>query len=215
LVLTADRLHLFRVDNPGSDHGRARQVLTLPLAADKLIRACFTEQDEAARQGLCHDSYKFEASLRLDTGHRGDWPVLVYQSRAAAQPGPLAWPGQMPDRPLTAEELEEKEDFACGFQRKLRFNPMSRRYEMESPGPDCSDYFLSTTDRTAPLCSDHNARILVGQSRISDGAAMQFTDARIVRQIRPGDAVTEDRRRDRVTIETDPASGRIVRAYCG
>ncbi|PKP70555.1 MAG: hypothetical protein CVT83_03640 [Alphaproteobacteria bacterium HGW-Alphaproteobacteria-5] len=92
---------------------------------------------------------------------------------------------------------------------------MSRRYEMESPGPDCSDYFLSTTDRTAPLCSDHNARILVGQSRISDGAAMQFTDARIVRQIRPGDAVTEDRRRDRVTIETDPASGRIVRAYCG
>lgn len=208
-------LHLFRVDNPASDHGRARQVLTLPLGGDKLIRACFNERDEAARQGVCHDSYKFEAFLRLDEGHRGDWPVLIYQSRATARPGPLARPGTMPDRPLTIEELAEKEDPACSFQRKLRFNPMSRRYEMESPGPDCGDYFLPRPDQAVSLCREGSLAALAGQSRINDRAAMEFTGAGIVRQIRPGDAVTHDLRRDRVTIETDPATGRIVKAWCG
>ncbi|WP_425312199.1 I78 family peptidase inhibitor [Pseudorhizobium halotolerans] len=44
---------------------------------------------------------------------------------------------------------------------------------------------------------------------------MQRTGAKTVRQIQPGDMVTQDFREDRVTIETDPASGRVTRATCG
>ncbi|MGE4323306.1 MAG: I78 family peptidase inhibitor [Sphingobium sp.] len=208
-------LHLFRVENPGSDQGRAREVLVLPLAGDKVIRACFNARDETARRGACHDGYKYEAFLRLDERNRTAWPVLIYQSKASASLGPLARPGTMPDRPLTREKLAEKEDLTCTFRRTLRFNPMSRRYEMESPGPDCTDYFLPGPDSSVGLCRKSAVSALVGQSRINDRAATEFTGAGIVRQIRPGDAVTEDSRRERVTIETDPASGKIVRAWCG
>ncbi len=39
--------------------------------------------------------------------------------------------------------------------------------------------------------------------------------ARIVRHIRPGQGVTMDYRQERVTIETDPKTGKIVRAMRG
>jgi glutamine phosphoribosylpyrophosphate amidotransferase len=56
---------------------------------------------------------------------------------------------------------------------------------------------------------------LAGKNRISDQQAMQQTGATLVRQIKPGDPVTMDFHQERVTIETDPDSGRIVRAACG
>lgn len=129
-------LYLFRVDNPASDHSRAREVLALPLEGDRLIRACFNERDEAARQGICHDSYAYEAKLRLDEEHRGEWPVLIYRSKAVAHPGLLVSAGSIPDRPLATEEFTQREDRECSFQRKLRFNPITRRYEMDAPAPD-------------------------------------------------------------------------------
>ena len=72
---------------------------------------------------------------------------------------------------------------------------------------------------TAPglpgACSEDAAEALAGKARISDAEAQQITGATIVRQIRPGQGVTMDYRKERVTIETDPKTGRIVRAYCG
>ena len=67
----------------------------------------------------------------------------------------------------------------------------------------------------AGMCKPEAAEGLVGKSRLSDAEAMGLTGATIVRQIKPGDAVTMDYRQERVTIETDPASGKIVRAMCG
>jgi glutamine phosphoribosylpyrophosphate amidotransferase len=55
----------------------------------------------------------------------------------------------------------------------------------------------------------------VGEPKPTDGEAMQLTGAKTVRQIQPGDMVTQDFREDRVTIETNPASGLVVRATCG
>lgn len=208
-------LHLFRVDNPASDHGRAREVLTLPLGGDKLIRACFSEADEAARQGVCHDSYAFEASLSLDESNRGEWPVLVYSSLAMVHPGVLVEAGSNPDRPLTTEELAQKEDRRCSLERELRFDPITRRYEMDRPAPDCSSYFLPGANAAIGLCRERSIGILAGQTRINDGAAREFTGASIIRQIRPGDPVTEDLRPERATIETDPSTGKIVGAWCG
>ena len=61
---------------------------------------------------------------------------------------------------------------------------------------------------TAPAsgsCKAEAAQGLVGKPRLTDEAAIQRTGA----------MVTQDFREDRVTIETDPASGLVIRANCG
>ena len=74
---------------------------------------------------------------------------------------------------------------------------------------------LGTATGLPDACSEDAAEALAGKARIGDAEAQQITGATIVRQIRPGQGVTMDYRRERVTIETDPKSGKIVRAYCG
>jgi len=65
------------------------------------------------------------------------------------------------------------------------------------------------------LCRKKAAEALAGRNRISDAQAKRMTGATLVRQIKPGEPVTMDYRRKRITIETDPKTGKIVRAYCG
>lgn len=65
------------------------------------------------------------------------------------------------------------------------------------------------------FCREDAAETLAGRARIGDAEAQQTTGAVIVRQIRPGQGVTMDYRKERVTIETDPKSGKTIRAYCG
>ncbi|MGX5736194.1 I78 family peptidase inhibitor [Bosea thiooxidans] len=64
-------------------------------------------------------------------------------------------------------------------------------------------------------CRRDAAEALTGKPRIDDAQAMQLTGASIVRQIKPGQGVTMDYRPERVTIETDPKTGKILRAFCG
>jgi hypothetical protein len=68
---------------------------------------------------------------------------------------------------------------------------------------------------TSGICGAAAAQQLVGQVKPTDAAAMRLTGATLVRQIAPGDQVTHDFRSNRVTIATDPASGRVVSATCG
>lgn len=65
------------------------------------------------------------------------------------------------------------------------------------------------------VCNPAAAEALTGKNRISDRRAKRLTGATIVRQIRPGQGVTMDYRRERVTIETDPRTRKIVHAFCG
>ncbi|PQZ26943.1 hypothetical protein CQZ93_24155 [Ochrobactrum vermis] len=65
------------------------------------------------------------------------------------------------------------------------------------------------------VCKKEAAQTLVGKGKISDEYAMKVTGATIVRQIKPGDPVTMDMRQERVTVETDEATGKIVRSFCG
>lgn len=67
----------------------------------------------------------------------------------------------------------------------------------------------------SPSCRAEAAQRLVGKPKPSDEQAKALTGARIVRQIAPGQAVTFDFREDRVTITTNPATGRVVGASCG
>lgn len=65
------------------------------------------------------------------------------------------------------------------------------------------------------VCRPASAERLTGSERITDAQARELTGANLVRQIRPGEPVTMDYRRERVTIETDPTTNRIARAMCG
>lgn len=64
-------------------------------------------------------------------------------------------------------------------------------------------------------CNAEATKELVGQKKPTEELAMQLTGAKTVRQIQPGNMVTQDFREDRVTIETDPATGLVVAARCG
>ncbi|MET3588677.1 hypothetical protein ABID21_004815 [Pseudorhizobium tarimense] len=78
----------------------------------------------------------------------------------------------------------------------------------------CSAETVSTAPAIGP-CNAEAAQSLVGKAKPTDAEAMQLTNSRTVRQIEPGQPVTQDFREDRVTIETDPVSGRVVSARCG
>lgn len=74
---------------------------------------------------------------------------------------------------------------------------------------------MGTAPGLASACIEDEAEALAGKARIGDAEAQQATGATIVRQIRPGQGVTMDYRPERVTIETNSKTGRIIRAYCG
>lgn len=56
---------------------------------------------------------------------------------------------------------------------------------------------------------------LIGRPRPTGAEAMRITHSTTVRPVEAGQMVTHDFRMDRVTIETDPASGSVVGARCG
>jgi hypothetical protein len=78
----------------------------------------------------------------------------------------------------------------------------------------CNADSASTALAKGP-CSADAAQSLVGKPKPTDGEAMRIANSKTVRQIEPNQAVTQDFREDRVTIETDPATGRVVGARCG
>lgn len=65
------------------------------------------------------------------------------------------------------------------------------------------------------ICNRDAAEALAGKDRVTDDQARQLTGATKVRQIAPDTPVTMEFLEERVTIETDPNSGKIVSAYCG
>ncbi|MFD1701713.1 I78 family peptidase inhibitor [Methylopila henanensis] len=73
----------------------------------------------------------------------------------------------------------------------------------------------ATPPASAGACDPQAAAALVGRAKVTVARAREMTGAELVRQIAPGQPVTQDYRLNRVTIETDPATGRVVRASCG
>lgn len=65
------------------------------------------------------------------------------------------------------------------------------------------------------ICNPGAAQRLIGRPRITDDDAKRLTRAGSVRQIAPGQPVIQNYSNTRLTIETDPASGRITAASCG
>jgi hypothetical protein len=73
----------------------------------------------------------------------------------------------------------------------------------------------SSTSQAGGPCQADVAQGLIGKAKPTDAEVMQLTDATRVRQITPGDMVTQDFREDRVTVETDPGTGLVAAARCG
>lgn len=64
-------------------------------------------------------------------------------------------------------------------------------------------------------CDPERAQSLVGKPKPTEAEAKRQSGAAIVRQIAPGDPVTQDFSEGRVTVETDPVTGLVVKVTCG
>lgn len=67
-----------------------------------------------------------------------------------------------------------------------------------------------SVDRCNPIA----AQTLVGRSGVTESEAKSITGAVTVRRISPGDMVTQDFQKDRLTMEVD-GHGIVMRAVCG
>jgi hypothetical protein len=139
----SERLHLFQLTIADGAAQLGPELVSMPLHASLMIRACFAEEDGERRRGACHDEYEYGAALTLDPAddRSGNLPALRYETQATAYPQ-TARRGEDSNaaRPLEASDLSHWRDPECSYTRMLRFNPATERYEMDRPAPDCSSY---------------------------------------------------------------------------
>lgn len=136
---SATALQLFRVKANGD--ASPVPVLTLPISAALMIRACFSERDQEQRRGACHDEYDFAARLELAGGGATSLPELTYVSEAHAFPrGASRFADSTRGPRLKRSDLVRSRDPQCSVSRRFRFDAASGRYQPDAPLPDCSAY---------------------------------------------------------------------------
>lgn len=132
-------LHALAVGHVGSV---SPELANLPWHSALSIRACFNAEQARRRLDVCQDQYTFGATLQVAADSSGDQlPDLIYRTQATAFPQTTRrWEDSSTGRPLTQADLSHWTDFECSYQRRLRFNPATERYEMDRPAPDCRSY---------------------------------------------------------------------------
>jgi len=134
----ATHVTLYRL-TPGA--AEAPDVLTWPLSAHKMIRACFGENDQRARRGACHDEYNFEGRLALDTDNAAGPPRLILTTLATTYPGDLSVQNESGERgPLQARDLVTLTDAECSYRRLLTLT--NGAYVYDAAPPACEEYQL-------------------------------------------------------------------------
>ncbi len=137
------QLHLFRIRNTAGVARLEDELLSLPLHASLLIRACFSEEDYEKRREACHDEYDYDATLTVlqKDISTNDMPILEYKSTATAYPRTSRRSrDNSGGRRLRKADLVTWKDPQCSYSRTLRYNPATQKYEMNRPAPNCSDY---------------------------------------------------------------------------
>lgn len=137
---SGSRLHLLRFAMAPNAIGFGSEVLNVDWDSSLLIRACFSEQDMEDRLGACHDEYNYKGILAPAANDGGELPSLLYRSLATAFPQTARRGEDSSGKKLTRSDLNSWRDTECSYQRVLRYNPATLRYEMERPAPDCSVY---------------------------------------------------------------------------
>jgi hypothetical protein len=136
---SASTLELLRVS--AAEPEAARTVLSLPIAASLMIRACFDEKDQYLRRDACHDEYSFNAALKLDPKTAAGPPRLLIETEATAFPA-----GASRDRDSTTRgrlrqrDLVVTQDPACSYRRVMVLDPKTQVYAPDAPLPNCEAY---------------------------------------------------------------------------
>jgi hypothetical protein len=124
------------------DAGNFGIVLDVPLTGYKMIRACFGEEDDANRRGVCHDEYDFNATLKLGKTMPDGQPQIVYQSIATTTPGSSRLSEDNSKRKLSLSDIKPRRDRKCSYRRIYTFNGELGLYLTPKPEPDCLDYMV-------------------------------------------------------------------------
>jgi hypothetical protein len=87
---SAQRLSLYLLPT-GSSGVLGQDILTVPIKAYAMIRACFTENDFERRRGACHDEYTFDGTITVAPrqqarGQQNGMPDLRFSTVATAYP---------------------------------------------------------------------------------------------------------------------------------
>lgn len=134
----ASHLTLYRIA-PGAQN--ATEVLTFRSSASISIRACFDEEDRAARRDACSDEYIFGGDLALDEANASGPARLILQTRATTFPGARSRDSDSTQEPpLATSDLVTAADPACSYRRMLTFN--GEVYAYDTPPPPCDNYRL-------------------------------------------------------------------------
>ncbi|MBJ7440072.1 MAG: hypothetical protein JHD35_13725 [Sphingopyxis sp.] len=136
----AARLHLLRLVEVPHAIGIIGEVLDVVWNSSQMIRVCFSEQDAKDRLDACYDEYAFKAVLKPGADDGGELPSLTYRSFATAYPQPSRRREDNSWLTLKIGDLARWKDADCSYERALRHNPATGRYEMDRPAPDCSVY---------------------------------------------------------------------------
>lgn len=137
---SAARLHLYEFSATPGATGLGQEVLDVVWDGSLMIRACFSEQDMKDRLEACHDEYDFNATLTAAQDDGSAFPTLTYRAVATTFPRTVRRSQDNSAGKLKRADLVRTEDPACTYDRVLRYNPATSRYEMDRPAPECSDY---------------------------------------------------------------------------
>lgn len=137
---SGSRLHLLRLDTTPSNTRLGDEVLDVVWDSSLMIRACFSEQDMKDRREACHDEYSFTGALAAGPAEASELPTLTYRGVATTYPRTSRRSQDNSGVPLEVADLVHAKDPECSYERTLRYNPATSRYEMDRPAPDCSDY---------------------------------------------------------------------------
>jgi hypothetical protein len=137
---TGSRLHLLRFGMAPHAIGLTGEVLDVDWDSALMIRACFSEQDAKDRLDACHDEYEYKAVLKPGPDDGGELPSLTYRSFATAYPQTSRRSEDNSGQKLKPSDLANWKDPECSYERVLRYNGATGRYEMDRPAPDCSVY---------------------------------------------------------------------------
>lgn len=137
---SGSRLHLLRFGMAPHAIGLSGEVLDVVWDSALMIRACFSEQDAKDRLDACHDEYEFKAVLKPGPDDGGELPSLTYRSFATAYPQTSRRTEDNSGQKLKSSDLADWKDPECSYERVLRYNGATGRYEMDRPAPDCSVY---------------------------------------------------------------------------
>nr|WP_174505649.1 hypothetical protein [Acinetobacter sp. Marseille-Q1620] len=94
---------------------------------------------------------------------------------------------------------------------------VSKQAQGQQKGQELKHPEISVSKEWDPAfnCDPVKAKKLIGKTGLTEKQVLSMTNSRIFRSVYIGEPVTEELRPDRVTIDIDPKTKRIVASTCG